>query len=203
MKRFLILFVSFALTATLTSVAQQDSLISFFTTEDSTATKDGMAPDTITRKTEITKTINFGPFSRSETFDDPNSLPNVNDLFGFLFNGIGLAIVFGFIFYLLFFGGIIFLLVYFIKSNRRRDKERQELILKFIESGQPIPEFLNRDNNSTARYRKNGIMWLVIGAGLYVIIGELAAIPIAVGIAYLILYRGEKGTSKNKPDEQG
>ncbi len=100
-------------------------------------------------------------------------------------------------FYILIFGGIIFIFVYFIRSNQKREKQRQELILKCIESGQPIPEYLKDNSSKKQRYLKHGIIWSAVGLGLYFIISSLAAIPIFVGVAYIILYAMEKDYPAN------
>ena len=191
MKRLIFLLVLFTLTTAFStscvSVKKEDSLT--------------LEVDTVTNENETEKIFHF-EVSDFGGFGEGGSDFWSEGIFNKMFNTLGtMVIAFAFM-PILFIVAILFLIVYFIRSNRKREKQKQELIMKFVESGQPIPEKLNIDTNTKNRYLKSGIMWFAIGIGLFLIMKELAIIPLFVGAAYIIIFFIEERMSKNKPDGQ-
>ena len=185
MKRILFLLVLFGIASSFiiafASVTQADSFIS-----DS---------DSITVK--VTESMKIGPITikTSDQLDKTNPIDLMLDS---ITKSMGFAMAAGVIVYVLFLVAIIVLLVYLIRSSRQREKQKQELFLKFIESGHPIPDYLKRATNARNRFRKNGIMWLAIGIGLIFVVKEIAIIPVLVGIAYLLLFFIEEKNPDNE-----
>ena len=213
MKKIIILFVLFTLTTALNtafaSVMQDDSLeLKTEYTKGNPLVVRGITSDgdtlyikgDTTKKVTITKTRQIGPFKQewSEEVDVDIDIEGINfnniasSFFGGFFNNITNIVTVIMLFYFIIIVAIVILIIYLVKSNQKREKQKNELIMKCIESGQPIPEQLKRNTNTKERYFKNGIMWLLIGIGLIFVIGPLAAVPICVGIAYLVLYSFEK-----------
>ena len=201
MKKFIVLFTLFSLitasNTTFASVMQEDSLAQKIEiTEENPLFVRGITPegDTImfnmvdtTKKITVTKTINIGPFKSKQWTEEV-----VADSIPFLFRNVKYLLIISLLIYLCIFVAIIALIVYFIKSNQKRENQKLELISKCIESGQPIPEQLIKDTNTKERYRKNGIIWLLMGIGLSFLFFPFGAIIICVGIAYFVLYFIEK-----------
>lgn len=193
------------------------------TTHESNAIADSNKPEESNiqsgnKSGEKTKTISSGPLHlklniRSTSDDEDSSSFSIpprlsgefskDGLFNEVFNTLGIAMGVSALLFLLFFVGIIIIFIFIIRSNYKREKQKQEMIMRCVESGQPLPEYLKNQPTLKERYLKNAIIWMAVGVGLLFVIHEIAAIPILVGLAYLLLYFMEKKPTQKDPNEQG
>jgi hypothetical protein len=89
----------------------------------------------------------------------------------------------------------------------QRQKRRLSLIEKIVDSGQPIPEQLltnAMDEGNPGNSLRKGVTSLGVGAGLVVFgffvsktLMAIGAIPVCMGLAYLLLWKLE-----NKPSDE-
>ena len=206
MKKIIVTFVLFTLATafnkTFATVMQEDSSEQKTeVTEENplfirgiTSERDALFLKTDTKKKVTVKKVSqIGPFRQQWNKDV------VDDGLSLVFGSLKYLFITSVLLYFCIFVAIIALIIYFIKSNRKRENQKLEVIKKCIETGQPIPEQLINDTNVKERYRKNGIMWLLIGIGIFILSGTLGILPICVGIAYIVLYFIEK--NKNSLDE--
>ncbi|HVB84874.1 MAG TPA: DUF6249 domain-containing protein [Rhodanobacteraceae bacterium] len=90
----------------------------------------------------------------------------------------------------------------------RRAKLRQQLLLKLVESGQPIPAELLQPNSTPRSPLRAAIVWAAVGLGLIVfgaMIDQrpiLAAgfIPLLVGLGLLLVHRIESRREAPRTD---
>ena len=90
----------------------------------------------------------------------------------------------------------------------RRAKLRQQLLLKLVESGQPIPAELLQPNSTPLSPLRAAIVWAAVGLGLIVfgaMIDQrpiLAAgfIPLLVGLGLLLVHRIESRREAPRTD---
>lgn len=202
MKQLSLLFTLFLLMTTFVVATENEPLTdtTIVITQDSTSKK----------KTEK-KIASLGPVQVNSIFTRTSSLEfedidlggddtfnTFSPMFSLFEKGMTGLLIWGLLLYVSIIGGIIFLIVYFLRSNRKREKQRQELFTKYIEAGQPIPEHLKDNIPGKQQYLKSGLLWLAVGLGVLFLVKELAAIPIFVGIAYIILYFWKKNNSSNE-----
>lgn len=98
----------------------------------------------------------------------------------------------------------------------RRAKLRQQLLLKLVESGQPIPAELLQPNSTSRSPLRAAIVWAAVGLGLIVFgvmddqrpILAAGFIPLLVGLGLLLVHwiegrrktpRMDSGTPERQP----
>lgn len=171
----------------------------------------GQEPDSVTVSSSDTETTRIPPakvkksfsFLGIETFAentmDVDAEGGPLGLLGNMMNGM---LIFGILLYSFIFICIILLIIFIFTRKNKQEKKRQELLLKYAELNQPIPDYLLKEQASASSNLKKGLIWLAVGIGCLFVFREIAPIPIFVGIAYLIIYKlGQKESGENGRDE--
>lgn len=94
---------------------------------------------------------------------------------------------------------VILVALFVFRHRERRQQLLNDRIQKFLENGQPVPENLMTDVDTTAtpaRHLNQGLLFLGAGIGLMVFltlmngfaIGSLGLIPIGVGLAKVLIW---------------
>ena len=192
MKQFLIfLGVIFSLTCYLPAYASM--------TKDSGREINSNEPDD--KKTKASSSFQLGPITIQKdsdikepdnvfSFNNPNDLAGefIGNAFGWAGNMVESVIWISILFYLFILVAFLIIIILFFKNRNQREKRRQEILLKFIEKGETIPEYLIREEDGNKKMLNNGILWVAVGIGLLFLFPYVAPIPLFVGIAYFIIY---------------
>jgi hypothetical protein len=94
-------------------------------------------------------------------------------------------------------------IVAFLWFRARRMAQNHETALKLVEKGQPIPESLFGSGETPYSDLRRGIVlvMLALGLGIFMYTANLpwsvAAIPLFMGIGYLIVWKLDEGGAKD------
>lgn len=105
------------------------------------------------------------------------------------------------------FGAIVLIVFFSTKHRKEREKARNELYLKSMEAGQPLPEKFFEEPVKQSSNLKKGAIWLAVGLGVMIFglfesddsLTGMGAIPAFIGVAFLLVYFIEKKNNNDTP----
>lgn len=105
------------------------------------------------------------------------------------------------------FGAIVLIVFFSTKHRKEREKARNDLYLKSMEAGQPLPEKIFETPEKKGSNLQKGAIWLAVGLGVFIFgafngdntLMGLGAIPAFVGAAFLLVYFIEKKHNNDTP----